>query len=444
MPDSHDQPTDKPTGKPTDDDERMQRYLEWRARADRADHSARHRRRRRGAVAGVALAVIGVTAWLLLVPRVPDRTASSSGRGSPTAGITAPPASSPTSDPLASLALERPPAPSEPPSASMAEPRVAPEPRPSTDPSAVRERPAPVRRTARSTAAQGVPRAAAPPSRVQPSDETSKSDTQTAATSSATPNADPGAPSVTTSNERRTAAVSDEAADTSTPTAPATPNEPAPAPPANNEVAATSPTTPNDAPRTPSVTPNAESAATPPASRVDLAAAATEPDEAAAGSRRRACADVMAADGGVRGRSQRAIDCAGRWLKGEADEFSDGVKRQLDNVGTLRKECPYAVLVSRFDCIGESMVRAAQGRHRCRRAREHGEATGSGSDEDSPCAGHQHATTTTADRLFPCCRRSFPPARRACRARSGRGSSPACTAGISGDDLLECDRRHRQ
>jgi len=82
------------------------------------------------------------------------------------------------------------------------------------------------------------------------------------------------------------------------------------------------------------VTPNAESAATPPASRVDLAAAATEPDEAAAGSRRRACADVMAADGGVRGRSQRAIDCAGRWLKGEADEFSDGVKRQLDNVGT--------------------------------------------------------------------------------------------------------------
>ena len=165
MPDSHDQPTDKPTGKPTDDDERMQRYLEWRARADRADHAGRHRRRRRGAVVGVALAVIGVTAWLLLGPRVPDRTASSSGPGSPTAGVTAPPASSPTSDPLASPALERPPAPSEPPSASMPEPRVAPEPRPSTDPSAVRERPAPVRRTARSTAAQGVPRAAAPPSR---------------------------------------------------------------------------------------------------------------------------------------------------------------------------------------------------------------------------------------------------------------------------------------
>src|SRR5437588_9304737 len=133
MPDSHDQPTDKPTGKPTGDDERMQRYLEWRARADRADHAARHRRRRRGAVVGVALAVIGVTAWLLLGPRVPDRTASSSGPGSPTAGVTVPPASSPTSDPLASPALERPPAP--PPSASMPEPRVAPEPRPSTDPS---------------------------------------------------------------------------------------------------------------------------------------------------------------------------------------------------------------------------------------------------------------------------------------------------------------------
>jgi hypothetical protein len=42
----------------------------------------------------------------------------------------------------------------------------------------------------------------------------------------------------------------------------------------------------------------------------------------------------MTADGGVRARGQRAIDCAGRWLKGEADEFRDGVKRQLDNVGT--------------------------------------------------------------------------------------------------------------
>ena len=42
------------------------------------------------------------------------------------------------------------------------------------------------------------------------------------------------------------------------------------------------------------------------------------------------CADVTAADGGIRARSQRVIDCAGRWLKGEADEFRDGVKRQVE------------------------------------------------------------------------------------------------------------------
>jgi hypothetical protein len=59
-------------------------------------------------------------------------------------------------------------------------------------------------------------------------------------------------------------------------------------------------------------------------------------DQATADDRgvRRMCADVTAPDGGIRGRSQRAIDCAGRWLKGEADEFRDGVKRQLDLVGS--------------------------------------------------------------------------------------------------------------
>jgi hypothetical protein len=41
----------------------------------------------------------------------------------------------------------------------------------------------------------------------------------------------------------------------------------------------------------------------------------------------------MTANGGVRARGQRALDCAGRWLKGEADEFRDGVRRQLDTVG---------------------------------------------------------------------------------------------------------------
>jgi hypothetical protein len=133
-----------------------------------------------------------------------------------------------------------------------------------------------------------------------------------------------------TRTERTDSAVSNE----STPTAPATPNETAATPLAlpNADVAATSPMTRNEPPRTAAVTPNAESATTPPPSPVDRAAVSTQPDDDAATARKRACADVMTADDGVRARSQRAVDCAGRWLKGEADEFRDGVKRQLDNV----------------------------------------------------------------------------------------------------------------
>jgi hypothetical protein len=44
-----------------------------------------------------------------------------------------------------------------------------------------------------------------------------------------------------------------------------------------------------------------------------------------------ACAAVTASDGGVRPRSRRAVECVGGWLKGQAREARDGVRREIDD-----------------------------------------------------------------------------------------------------------------
>jgi hypothetical protein len=87
------------------------------------------------------------------------------------------------------------------------------------------------------------------------------------------------------------------------------------------------------------VTADSAPSATPPSSHVDPRHVVIAPETTAAAVAKPACPDVAAMVKGrssldERSRSQRVVDCVGGWLKGEAQEFREGVKREMEEFRT--------------------------------------------------------------------------------------------------------------
>jgi hypothetical protein len=278
---------------PTDDQERLRRYLEWRERTERPAQRVVRRRRLRGALAGAAVALVGVAAlaWVSYGSR----------HAAPTARRDAPSAE-PTRAADGARVTEATDAPRAIDAGRASQPQSAP-PETATSPAPA------IRRRARASARIAAPNRL----RAAPADESAA---PSAAPSGGAPASDLVATVTTPEPMRNERSNSASAADTATPdTTPST----VLAPPRT------------DSPPAPSNPPVAQDAPAAPTAPVAQTPATVAPGTVTSIESKPDCDGIGGQSPDGRARGQRVADCVGGWLKGQTQELRDGVKRQADD-----------------------------------------------------------------------------------------------------------------
>jgi hypothetical protein len=273
----------------TDDEERLQRYLEWRERAELPTRRAARRRRLCGALAGGAVGVVGVAvlAWVSYGPRPAtpiareDAPSAAVTRPADVAGVTHPADTTRAADAAAAA--------SPPPVIDRAPEAAAP--------------PAPaIRRRARADARTAA--RAAPPERRRPAPAEESTAPPSAAFADRAP-------------------ASDLAATAATPV-PALNERPNSAPAVDTAAPTTTPSTTVAPPRT--VSPPAP--INPPVAQTPVS---VEPGTVTSIESKPDCDGIGGDSLDGRTRGQRVADCVGGWVRSQTREVRDGLKRQADD-----------------------------------------------------------------------------------------------------------------
>ena len=297
---------------------RLERYVQWRERIDRAEREARAARRRwwlrRAAVMlGLTIAIVGLLTWLVQNRQTTRQAA------------VAPPTAEPqqTRQPAAAHSDG-----AQAPDVDSAATPAAESSRPSRQqPAALADRTtrAPDRLARRATTTDGG--VAAPrQSSVQPRDVARHQPAELVA-AAPTSDSDAGSSGSVAAREPAATAVAVVPRETAPPTSPTDVAAAVPTPEASTTSDATSP----DRGRILAVAPS-----TPPesiAAGPDVAAPSAPSEERSAGPAKPPCSDLAAAlqrsiDG--RSRTQRVTDCVGGWFKSESQEAREGVKREIE------------------------------------------------------------------------------------------------------------------